>query len=276
MVMGDVVNFAAPNAGNDQKVINNLTYWKRFMTKSLNNIPLFVCVGNSDLYSTNTWWTEENLQTGFAQVFGDMPNNGPQIPVDFRHLVYSFEYGTDKEKALFVVLDSFGIYGTGASATHCDNDFDPYPYPAEQINWFSNTAKASTAPHKFVFSHGPAFSVVGFPVNRNVKKIWDVAVNNKFDTFFCAHEHLYHRWHVGKKAYPTAADKLMQLLTGTAGAVPDTPSNVNANADGRIYFGYNYVVVDVNASNIVMQTYGVTPNGNSYVAKIIDTEVIIK
>jgi hypothetical protein len=238
---------------------------------------LYVCVGNSDLYGQTTWWTEEDRQKEYAKVFKDMPNNGPNAPVDFRRLVYAFEYGSGREKALFVVLDSFGIYGTGSTATHCDNDIDLYPYPQEQINWFSRQIKASTATNKFIFSHGPAFSVVGYPVARNIKKVWDLAVENKCDAFFCAHKHLYYRWLIGKEAYPTAPGQLTQILTGTAGAIPDSPANIAANPDGRICFNYNFVVVDVNVNNITMQTYGVTKNNDAtYSSKLIDIDVLMK
>lgn len=276
MVLGDMVNYASPNGGPTAGVTNNLTYWKSFMNSYLGNIPVYACVGNSDLYGTTTWWTEEARQTEFAQVFSYFPSNGPTTPVDFRKLVYSFEAGSGNDRSLFVVLDSYGIYGTGSTATHCDNDFDPYPYAAEQTNWFSAQASGSTAPNKFVFTHGPAFSVMGYPVARNVKKIWDIAVENKFDTFFCAHEHIYHRWLVDKNAYPAAPGNLTQVLAGTAGAVIDSPSNIKANPDGRIVFQYHYVVVDVNANNITMTTYGLVPTGSTYTAMPIDVDMITK
>lgn len=276
MVMGDLINRAYPKA--DPAITSNLDYWKTFMTNGLQGINLYVAVGNSDLYGT-TWWTELELQTQFAQTFSNMPDNGPQSPVDFRHMVYSFEYGEGKEKSLFTVLDSFGIYyGMSYTTTiHCDNDFDPYPFPAEQINWFSAQAAASDASHKFVFAHGPSFSVIGYPVARNVKKIWDIALNNDFDTFFCAHEHIYYRWNIGQKAYPTASGNLIQNLSGTAGAVPDSLSSVNANPENRIYFGYNFVVVDIDGSTITEKAYTVTPNSaGGYTKKLFDTVVIAK
>lgn len=274
MFLGDLVNRANPKA--DPNISSNLDYWKTFMAEGLQGIDLYVAVGNSDLYGV-TWWTELPLQTAFANTFNNMPDNGPTDPVDFRYLVYSFEYGQGDEKSLFAVLDSFGIYSGGASEVHADNDFDPYPYPAEQINWFSQTASASTANHKFVFAHGPARSVEGFPVGRNVLKIWDIALNNHFDTFFCAHEHLYYRWNIGQKGYPTASGTLIQNLTGTAGAVPDSPSNVNANPEGRIYFGYNFVVVDVEGTMITESAYAVASDGaGNFTTRLFDTSVIKK
>jgi hypothetical protein len=246
------------------------------MTAGLDGIPLYVAVGNSDIYGT-TWWTELPLQTAFAQTFNDMPDNGPQTPVDFRHLVYSFEHGQGNEKSLFVVLDSFGIYyGTGYTETHCDNDFDPYPFPQEQINWFADKATNSTANHKFVIAHGPAFSVEGYPVARNVKKIVDIAMNNNFDTFFCAHEHIFNRWNIDINTYPTASKNLIQCLNGTSGALIDPPSNVNANKEGRIHFDYTFVVVDVDGKNVTERTYTVSADKGNFSTQLIDTVMLVK
>jgi len=276
LIGGDMVNRAYPNT--DVTYTNsNLQYFKDFMTETLDGIKLYVAVGNSDLYGI-TWWTELDLQTEFAQIFNDMPDNGPQTPVDFRHLVYSFEQGEGKEKSLFVVLDSFGIYSeVGKTTVHCDNDFDPYAFGDEQIDWFTSQVAASSANHKFVFAHGPAFSVIGFPVARNVKKIWDIAMSNQFDTFFCAHEHIFRRWNIDKASYPTASGSLIQNLTGTAGAVPDSALSVQANPDGRIYFGYNFLVVDVEGDNVTERAYAVAQGTNDeYSAQLIDTVIISK
>ncbi len=274
MFIGDMINNNDPLP----ETPNNLQYWKTYMETGLNGIPLYVAVGNSDLYGS-TWWLEYPLQAEFATTFSNMPNNGPSTPVDFRHLVYSFEYGEGQEKSLFVVLDSFGIY-KDASITpdtkYCDNDFDPYPFPAEQIEWFSAQAAASDAHHKFVIAHGPAFSVIGFPVGRNVKKILDVALTNNFDTFFCAHEHLFYRWNVDEETYPTTTKKIVQNLTGCAGAVPDSATNVAENPDQRIYFGYNFVIVDVESNLITERAYAVFSNGSGYKTELIDTTTIVK
>lgn len=274
--MGDMVNRAVPLADNSLTV-SNLQYWKNFMTDTLDGIPLYVAVGNSDLYGT-TWWTELDLQISYTNIFSDMPANGPQNPVDFRHLTYSFDHGQGEENSLFVVLDSFGIYYAPNYTTtvHCDNDFDPYPFPAEQINWFSDKASTSTANHKFVIAHGPGFSVEGFPVARNVKKIVDIAMNNSFDTFFCAHEHLFNRWNIDIPAYQPAARMLIQNLTGTAGAPIDPPSNINANREGRIHFDYTYIVVDVEGNNVIEKTYTVSSDRGNFTTKLVDTVLLVK
>jgi hypothetical protein len=281
--MGDMINRADPKAVPAPDPRSNLQYWKDFMTDGLDGIRLYVAVGNSDLYGT-TWWTELPLQAAFAQTFNDMPNNGPTDPVDFTYLVYSFEFGQGDEKSLFVVLDAFGIYNGAPyypTEVHCDNDFDPSPVvptPAapEQINWFNNVASNSTANHKFVFSHGPAFSVEGYPVARNVKKVVDVAMNYNFDNFFCAHEHLFNRWNIGIPAYQPAKSNIIQTLTGTSGALIDPSSNVNANREGRIHFDYTYVVVDVDGNNVIERTYTVSADRGNFTTHLIDTVLLVK
>ncbi|KKR97032.1 MAG: hypothetical protein UU47_C0003G0019 [candidate division TM6 bacterium GW2011_GWE2_41_16] len=270
--MGDLINRAFPKA--DPSVTSNLEYWKTWMTQSLGDIKLYVGIGNSDLYGT-TWWTELPLQEEFAQTFSDMPDNGPQTPVDFRHLTYSFEHGEGTEKSLFVVLDSFGIYGTEPGAIHCDNDFDPVGYDDEQINWFAQQTQSSSAKHKFVLAHGPAFSALGYPVGANVRRIWNIAVAHHFDTFFCAHEHIYLRSNISNTTTTAIDNVLVQQLTGDAGALPDNPARYN-NPNPRIYFGYNFVVVDVDGNNITQHAYKVVPNGNSFSVELLDTLVIAK
>lgn len=273
-VLGDLINRAVPKVTPGPE--SNLQYWKNFMEAGLAGIPLYVGVGNSDLYG-ETWWTEYDRQTEFATTFSNMPTNGPSTPVDLRQLVYSFEFGEGQEKSLFVVLDSFGIYKDATHEIHCDNDFDPYPFPPEQINWFSAQAQASTAHHRFVLAHGPAFSVIGFPVGRNVKKVLDVALTNAFDTLFCAHEHLFYRWNINEQAYPTTTKKIIQALTGTAGAVPDSAASVQENPNGRIYFGYNFMVIDVTGTTITQRTYAVTGDVTAgFKTELIDTTAIVK
>jgi hypothetical protein len=135
MVAGDLINGTIPNVAPDP--LTNLDYWKQFMEARLDGVLLYVAVGNSDLYG-HGWPTLLTAQVAFAQTFSNLPDNGPSTPVDFRHLVYSFEHGEGEEKTLFVVLDSFGIYNDGTHAeVHCDNDYDPADYGFEQINWFS-------------------------------------------------------------------------------------------------------------------------------------------
>ena len=75
--------------------------------------------------------------------------------------------------------------------------------------------------------------------------------------FFCAHEHLFYRWNVALSTYPASAETIFQSLTGCAGAVPENPASVRSNPGGRIYFGYNFVIVDVEGDTITEKAYAV-------------------
>lgn len=189
--------------------------------------------------------------------------------------------GRGSEKSFFAVFDSFGFYGSASQPTFVNNNVDPNPLQPEQINWFRAHVAASDACHKFVFTHGPAFSVTGgvfgVSVGSNMSTMWDIALNNKFDTYFCAHEHLYYRWNVGVQAYPTAASVLIQNLTGAMGAPVVPSSSVDANPGGRIYLGDNFVVVDVEGSIVTERAYIVFANGTGgFSTRLFDTSVIVK
>ena len=104
-----------------------------------------------------------------------------------------------------------------------------------------------------------------------------MALTNNFDTLFCAHEHLFYRWNVDEETYPTTTKKIVQNLTGCSGAVPDTSASVAENPDSRIYFGYNFVIVDVESDSITERAYAVISDGNGgYETDLIDTTTIVK
>ena len=60
LFIGDMVN----QAWTSDYTHNNLLNWKAFMKEGLGNIPLYVAVGNTDLYGS-TGWTEYPLQDQF-------------------------------------------------------------------------------------------------------------------------------------------------------------------------------------------------------------------
>ncbi len=193
---------------------NNLLDWQAFMKEGLEDIPLYVAIGNTDLYGT-TGWTEYPLQAQYQDVFKSLPNNGPP---HYKKLAYSFEYGKGSKRSLFVILDSFGFFNDQGNWTNFDNGYDN-----EQIKWFANKAKGSTAKHKFTLTHGPAFSVEGFPVQDSVRTIWNIMEKTGFEMFYCGHEHIFSRWTIGKKEYPESIRKMTQTIVGSAGATPDNP-----------------------------------------------------
>jgi hypothetical protein len=292
MFLGDGVINALPDAqGHPVPYTGNLAYWKAYMETVFQGIPFYVTVGNEDL-NDNFVPTLANQQA-FAATFNNMPDNGPIDPVDLTHLAYSFEDGQGKEKCLFVVFDSFAWYSDPVVYTtpvytndnvdplpHDIDEDDPLDYKQEQIDWFSSVAAASTANHKFVFTHGPTFVPVGgqlISVGSNMSRMWDIALNNNFDTYFCAHEHLFYRWNVTRNAYPTAVRTMIQSLTGTIGAPLISSSGVNANPENRIYFGFNYVVVDVDGDMVTERAYTVYQKSTGgYSQELFDTTVVMK
>jgi len=248
---------------------NNLFDWKAFMKDGLGDIPLFVGIGNTDLYG-NTGWTEYPLQAQYQDVFKNLPKNGPH---NYKQLAYSFEYGKGKERSLFVILDSFGFYNAEGNWVNFDNGYD-----SEQIKWFSKKARCSTAKHKFTLTHGPCFSVEGFPVQDSVRTIWKIMEKFRFDMFYCGHEHIFSRWTIDKNVFPDSTRKQTQTIVGSAGANPDNPANVKVNPKkAHIYSGYTFVVVDVKGDKIVQRAYAAVPNvQGGFSTKRIDTFILSK
>lgn len=247
---------------------NNLADWKTFMKEGLGKIPFYVAVGNNDLYG-NTGWTEFPLQTEFQATFDSMPSNGPH---HYKKLAYSFEHGKDKKKSLFIMLDSFGFYTQNGSLVNFDNGIDK-----EQLDWVSKKARKSNANYKFVLSHGPAFSIEGWPVGSSIRQVWDIMVQHDFDEFYCAHEHIFSRWDITKKIYPAAKKVIPQLIVGSAGSPLDDISLVKVPfRQAHIYRGYTFTVVDIYPHKMVQKSYGVVQNGNTYSTHLIDHLTIRK
>ncbi len=263
LFIGDMVNRAVDTTYTH----NNLNDWKVFMQTLLGDIPLYTAVGNTDLYG-NTGWTEYPLQAVYQETFNYLPNNGPK---DYKKLAYSFEYGKGDERSLFVVLDSFGFFDSQGTPVNFDNGFDE-----EQLAWFNKVACKSDANHKFALSHGPAFSIEGFPVQDSVRRAWDIMLENDFSMFYCGHEHIYSRWTIDKTVYPQAIHKMIQTIVGSAGATPDPITNVKVNVQkAHAYSGYTYVVVDVKGDTIIQRAYAVVPDGlGGFTTQNLDNVII--
>lgn len=258
LFLGDTVNRGLAADGH-----NNLADWKKFMKAGLKGIPLFVAIGNTDLYG-NSGWTEYPVQALYQSTFDYLPDNGPP---NYKKLAYSFEFGEKSERSLFVVLDSFGFFESSGNMVNFDNGFD-----GEQIAWFYDVSSSSKAKHKFAFSHGPAFSIEGFPVNETVKVMWNMMEEFNYDLFFCGHEHIYSRWCIDKSTYPLAIRKLTQVIAGSAGAAPDDISKVVVDKEkAHIYSGYTFAVLDVKGKEVKQKTYAAIPNGiGGFACKKID------
>jgi hypothetical protein len=230
---------------------NNWPMWLKFMKRGLKTIPLYMSLGNTDLYG-ETGGTEFPLQRSFQQAFSFLPNNGPR---HYKKLAYFFEHGKGKEKSLFVVLDSFGFFKNDGLTLNFDN-----AYSSEQINWFKKVTSQSSAAHKFVITHGPAFSVEGEPTHPSVKKVWKFMTKNDFDIFFCGHEHIFSRWLITKKIFPEASSAITQTIVGSAGAPLHTLADVVVNPHkAHIHAGYTFVIVDVKGNKVIQRGYRLVP-----------------
>ena len=242
---------------------NNLLDWKAFMRKGLGKIPFYTIVGNNDLYG-NTGWTEFPLQTEFQKLFHENPSNGPE---HYKNLAFTLEHGKGKERTLFIALDSFGFYLKNGALTNFDNGIDE-----EQLKWVAKKAKESKAHYKFVLSHGPAFSIEGWPVGSSIRRVWDIMGRHHFDGFYCAHEHIFSRWEITKAVYPKARRVMFQNIVGSAGSPFDDISLVKVNFnEAHIYRGYAFTVVDIKEKKMVQRSYALVQRGNgSYTPQLID------
>jgi hypothetical protein len=248
-------------------VHNNLRDWKRFMKNGLGSIPFYTSVGNNDLYG-NTGWTEYPLQTEFQKLFSHHPSNGPE---HYKKLAYSLEYGHGKERTLFLMLDSFGFYKQNGSLVNFDNGIDQ-----EQLKWVENKAKKSKARYKFVLSHGPAFSIEGWPVNPSIKQVWNIMDANDFDGFYCAHEHIFSRWDITTDVYPVN-HVMFQSIVGSAGSPLDDISLVKVDfKKAHIYRGYAFIVIDILKDKMVQKSYALIPANGTYNTCLLDKFVIKK
>jgi hypothetical protein len=238
------------------------------MKQGLGKIPFYTAVGNNDLYG-NTGWTEFPLQTEFQNTFDSHPSNGPD---NYKKLAYSIEHGKGKESSLFVVLDSFGFYTQNGALTNFDNGVDK-----EQLRWFAKKAKNSKARYKFVLSHGPAFSIEGWPVDHSIRKAWDLMNKNHFDGFYCAHEHIFSRWDITKKVSSHTKRTMFQTIVGSAGSPLDDISLVKVNFHkAHIYRGFTFIVIDIHEDKMVQRSYALIPKGTGYTTRLIDKFVIHK
>ena len=242
---------------------NLMPDWIHFMRQGLKKIPLYMAAGNTEFYG-NTGWTEYPLQTQYQNTFSFLPDNGPE---HYKRLAYSLNHGKGKESSLFVVMDAFGFYESNGELQNFDNGFDK-----EQTKWFAKTIQNSKAHHKFVISHGPAFSVEGYPIKDSVRKMWSIMTKNRCDLFFCGHEHIFSRWLITKKTFPQAHSDITQTIVGSAGALPDNPQKVVVDPqEAHIHSGYTFVVVDVDGDKITQRSYGLVskPEGG-FSTRLID------
>ncbi len=214
-------------------------------------IPLYVAIGNHELYDNQGNYLA-SLQGEYQYFFSEMPSNGPAA---YNKLAYAVA----SDNCLFIVLDTFGFMDGNAN---WNNGIDEL-----QFWWFYATALSSSARHKFVLTHGPAYSTEGWPVGNPTTRdmLWKTMKDLHFDLYLCGHEHLFARWQ------PNGS--LTQIISGSAGATPDDPKLLLSLSKSvtPIHAAWDYIftVVDLQGDRVNAQTYAVRPQPSpTYTVKI--------
>ncbi|MCX5889306.1 MAG: metallophosphoesterase [Deltaproteobacteria bacterium] len=251
--LGDMVTMAYD--ANQKRLLPD---WKKLMTDAgfsfaglePGKIPLYVAIGNHELYDYQGNYLA-SLEGEYQYFFSEMPGNGPAA---YNKLAYSVGFGN----SLFIVLDTFGFMDGNRN---WDNGIDELQYW-----WFYATALQSQAKHKFVLTHGPAYSTEGWPVgNLPVRDLlWQAMKALHFDLYLCGHEHLFARWR------PDGS--LTQIISGSAGATPDDKiKNPLIKSKYPIFAAWDYIftVVDVQGDFVTAQTYAARPQPSpTYTVKV--------
>ena len=236
-------------------------------------IKLYTVLGNHELYGTKPHLFVLANQKEYQKVFAANPGNGPP---GYERLAYSFE--SPERDVFFGILDCY--YLTEDAYLDKNGNVDD-----TQKTWLANQLAHTKATHKFLFIHPPYYLITECQSNQNISytKLWSILDNNRFDIYFCGHDHLYSRKTIDRSIAPNPQltpstqwkDKVTQLLNGTCGAPVDTdPPTVNRrewhvfNADKTYYFS----VVDIDGSTVKVTTYG----GKAAPYKVIDSFTIFQ
>jgi hypothetical protein len=230
-------------------------------------IPVYTTMGNHELYDTHAGTFVFANQTEFQAVFSDNPSNGPP---SYERLVYSFTSpGGD---AFFAVLDPYYITAD-TPVTDLNGNIDD-----TQLSWLAAQVAQTSATHKFFFIHTPYYYVSGTTGNASFTSLWTILDKNQFDLYACGHSHLYSRKTIDSNIDPGWKNNVVQLLTGTCGAVLDTTAPVVDPTLWHVFNGLNapntyyFSVVDINGAQTTVNSYG----GNTGAYSIIDTFTIQK
>ena len=241
-------------------------------------IPLYTAIGNHELYNQHSdlgFFLENQKQ--YQKVFTENPDN--DLTIDYKRLVYSFESpGGD---AFFAVLDPY--YLTADDPTpHLGGTIDSI-----QLDWLKAQVARTKATHKFLFTHAPYYYVTsggeGGSPDTTYTNLWSILDNNLFDTYFCAHVHLFSRKSIDSSIAPNPQltppvqwrNNVVQVLNGTCGApvenvtitVNPTLWHVSKAADS-----YYFSVVDISGSQVTVTSY----RGNTGSYKVFDSFTINK
>ena len=187
----------------------------------------------------------ETGQTDYLNAF-NFPNNGP---TSYEGLVYYFDYSNVRVACV-------------SSYYYLGGDYHSHDIDVTQRTWLQNSLSSASDKIKFVFSHDPAYPVsshVGssldyYSTERDA--FWNVLKSNQVAAYFCGHEHIYSSWFV---------DSMYQIISGGGGAgLYDPAPGITPDV---FVSDYNYVVVDVNGTNITLTAYNLS-------GTILDMQVI--
>ncbi len=246
---GDMATFGENADGSD-----NFQAFKNAM-KTLTDagIKLYVVLGNHELYQEPTKETEmyRDNQLKYQTAFADMPGNAPSD--DYKRLVYSFTSpGGD---CFFAVLDPYYMdQNTPQKPDDENGTIDP-----PQLTWLTDQIAGTTATHKFLFIHVPAYKTTATDTHTSYMELWTLLDNNKFDMYCCGHEHLYSRKSINSGVDPSNnwKNNVIQVINGGAGAPFNTDPIVRNpilwNVKENQYF---FTVVDINGRYVRANTYG--------------------
>lgn len=246
-------------------------------------IKLYTVLGNRELYSQPglSIFRLANQQQFQAAFTDNNPANGPS---GFEHLVYSFE--SPGHEAFFVVLDPYYLTADGGFPPDVTGSFDNY-----QLNWLTAQIAQTKAIHKFLFTHAPYYYVVdpsregGAPPDITYTNLWNILDNNHFDSYFCAHIHLFSRKTIDGSIAPNPQltppvqwhNNVVQVINGGAGA-PIVTSGITVDPSlwhvSNTADTYYFTVVDISGSQVKVTTYGY--NSITTVWNVSDSLVINK
>ncbi len=221
--------------------------WKSVMrTLTDQGIPLYIAIGNHELYLADSSGLHLENQEQFQQVFNFLPTNGPDA--NYKHLAYSF---TSADGDSF-----FAVLATWYVDPDTKEEYSGVLTRA-QLTWVANELANSTATHKFVITHKPAFGMQGGDPDTTLKELWQIMDDNRVDIFFCGHEHLYSRKIIDSKVDPSYLNNVVQVMAGSCGAPLASRDNIKVNMrQWHVNLNYNFSVVDVSGCKVAVKSYG--------------------
>jgi hypothetical protein len=279
---GDQASYGAINGATGTTY--NFETFKNVMAPLTNaGIKVYTVLGNRELYSQPGLpiFRLANQQI-YQRTFYENPGNGP---AGYEHLVYSFESpGGD---AFFAVLDPYYLTADGGFPPNVTGSFDN-----TQLNWLASQVAQTKASHKFLFTHAPYYYVVnpasegGTPPGITYTNLWSILDNNRFDSYFCAHVHLFSRKTIDSSIAPNPQitppvrwhHNVVQVINGGAGAPPVTNPPTPPIVDPALWHisqaadTYYFTVVDISGSRVTVTTY----QGNTGAYSVLDSFTINK